>query len=273
MLVLNALLGLGTVLAPVFVALFLGLGFWWGLPVISTLLLVALLVASVRLPLRVQPPATRRGERGPRSLSILDLRGVCRHLRDRETVNGNWAQLDMTRQLGASRAVASLALTTFWASVTVGRVLFATIQSRVPTRLTYHLLPFLVAGAFVIIALLRAAKLLSACLRSASPASGARRCCRSRSAWAKRNPPHCAGIAGGVMRSQFGYGIAAFGIGPLVDGGVSLATIYALRNAPSAWARGRSRLHATGPARLPFIRDSAPTSSDVCVSQPRLASS
>ena len=31
-LVLNALLGLGTVLAPVFVAIFVGLGFWWGLP-------------------------------------------------------------------------------------------------------------------------------------------------------------------------------------------------------------------------------------------------
>ena len=29
-LVLNALLGLGTALAPVFVAIFVGLGFWWG---------------------------------------------------------------------------------------------------------------------------------------------------------------------------------------------------------------------------------------------------
>jgi MFS family permease len=29
-LALNALLGLGTVLAPLFVALFVGLGFWWG---------------------------------------------------------------------------------------------------------------------------------------------------------------------------------------------------------------------------------------------------
>ena len=34
-LVLNALLGLGTVLAPVFVAIFLGLGFWWGMPLTS----------------------------------------------------------------------------------------------------------------------------------------------------------------------------------------------------------------------------------------------
>ncbi len=56
-LVLNALLGVGTVLAPLFVALFLGLGFWWGLPLTSALLLVALLLASLRLPLRVQATA------------------------------------------------------------------------------------------------------------------------------------------------------------------------------------------------------------------------
>ena len=31
-LVLNALLGLGTALAPVFVAVFVGLGFWWAFP-------------------------------------------------------------------------------------------------------------------------------------------------------------------------------------------------------------------------------------------------
>ena len=34
-LVLNALLGLGTALAPLFVAVFVGLGFWWGLPVLT----------------------------------------------------------------------------------------------------------------------------------------------------------------------------------------------------------------------------------------------
>ena len=50
-LVLNALLGLGTALAPVFVAIFVGLGFWWGLPVLSAILLAGLLVASRPLPL------------------------------------------------------------------------------------------------------------------------------------------------------------------------------------------------------------------------------
>jgi hypothetical protein len=52
-LVLNALLGLGTVLAPLFVALFDGLGFWWGLPVTSSALLSLLIVVSLGLPLRV----------------------------------------------------------------------------------------------------------------------------------------------------------------------------------------------------------------------------
>jgi MFS family permease len=64
-LVLNALLGLGTVLAPVFVAIFVGLGFWWGLPVLSAALLAALIVGSVQLPLRTgrrarNPPRRRR---------------------------------------------------------------------------------------------------------------------------------------------------------------------------------------------------------------------
>jgi Aldose 1-epimerase/Major Facilitator Superfamily len=50
-LMLNALLGLGTALAPVLVAIFVGLGFWWGLPILSTVLLLLLLLVSVRLPL------------------------------------------------------------------------------------------------------------------------------------------------------------------------------------------------------------------------------
>jgi hypothetical protein len=76
------------------------------------------------------------------------LYGIC------ETVNGNWLQLDMTSELGASTTVAALALTAFWAMVTVGRVVFATVGRWVPERLTYHALPFLLAGAFALIALL-----------------------------------------------------------------------------------------------------------------------
>ena len=53
-LALNALLGLGTALAPVFVALFVGLGIWWGLPVMVGGLILALLIFSLSQPLNEQ---------------------------------------------------------------------------------------------------------------------------------------------------------------------------------------------------------------------------
>src|SRR5215472_7497445 len=68
-LVLNALLGLGTALAPVLVAIFVGLGFWWGLPILSTVLLAGLLLVSARLPLRAgatTSAAPRRAGAGSR---------------------------------------------------------------------------------------------------------------------------------------------------------------------------------------------------------------
>ena len=133
-LVLNALLGLGTTLAPVFVAVFVGLGFWWGLPVTSTILLTALLLVSLRLPLQA---GARKAADGQAKSGIPTrfwvyalfavLYGIC------ETVNGNWAQLDMTSELGASVTQASLALTAFWGMVTVGRVLLAAVQRWFPS--------------------------------------------------------------------------------------------------------------------------------------------
>ena len=74
------------------------------------------------------------------------LYGIC------ETLNGNWSQLDMTTEVGASTTVAAVALTTFWAMVTLGRILFASIERRFPATRTYRVLPFFLAGAFVLIA-------------------------------------------------------------------------------------------------------------------------
>ena len=91
-------------LAPVFVAIFDGLGFWWGLPLLSALLLVVLIVVSLRLPLQVAVTPRREASARlpiPRRFwvyaGLAVLYGIC------ETVNGNWSQLDMTSELGASR--------------------------------------------------------------------------------------------------------------------------------------------------------------------------
>ena len=228
-LVLNALLGLGTVLAPVFVAIFLGLGFWWGMPLTSAAMLLALLAVSLRLPLQV--PAREPAPDGARPplparfwvfAGFAVLYGIC------ETLNGNWSQLDMTSELGSSTTEASLALTAFWAMVTLGRVLFAAIQRRVPPRATYHVLPFVLAGAFVLIALLPEDEPALGILAFGLAGLGCSALLPLTISFGQRELASVsAAVAGGVIAFyQVGYGLAAFGVGPLLDHGVELPTVY-----------------------------------------------
>jgi len=229
-LVLNALLGFGTVLAPVFVAVFDGLGAWWGMPLVSAILLVVLLLVSARLPLavRVERPAASQGARGiPGRFWVYAgfavLYGVC------ETVNGNWAQLDMT-DLGASTTAASIALTAFWAMVTLGRILFAAIEAWFPSRRTYHVLPLVLAGAFVLIALLPDDQPALGVLAFGLAGLGCSALLPLTISFGQKElSAYAAAAAGGVIAFyQLGYGIAAFGVGPLRDAGVELSTVYAL---------------------------------------------
>lgn len=224
-LVLNALLGLGTVLAPAFVALFDALGFWWGLPVTSAVMLAALVAVSLRLPLRtVQDanPSRRKGGGIPRRFWVYAgfalLYGIC------ETLNGNWAQLDMTSDLDASTTLASFALTAFWAMVTVGRVLFAAVQRRFPSRWTYHLLPFLLAGAFVLIALLPSGEPAFGVLAFGLAGLGCSALLPLSISFGQEELTAVSrAVTGGVIAFyQLGYGIAAFGIGPVLSAGVKI---------------------------------------------------
>ena len=154
---LNALLGLGTALAPVLVAVFLGIGLWWGLPVVVAVLLAVLIAFSLGLPLLVAGSTGRRGRRASAQrlpsrfwvfAAFALLYGIV------ETTNGNWATLYMTSDVGASTTQASIALTTFWAMVTVGRILFAAIERTFPATNAYRLLPFVAAVAMGLLAIL-----------------------------------------------------------------------------------------------------------------------
>jgi fucose permease len=232
-LVLNALLGLGTALAPLFVAMFVGLGFWWGLPVLSTVLLATLVVASLRLPLHTGARAAAATSHG-RATAIPSrfwlyagfavLYGIC------ETMNGNWSQLDMTSELGASTAVASLALTTFWAMVTVGRVLFASIQQWFPTHRTYHVLPILLVGTFIAIASLSDGSAVAGVLAFGLAGLACSALLPLTISFAQEDLVGMSAATSGfvIAAYQVGYGIAAFGAGPLQDAGVTLPTIFAI---------------------------------------------
>jgi len=231
-LVLNALLGLGTALAPVFVAAFDGLGFWWGLPLMSAILLAILFIGSVRLPLRTTPlpgtgDTTRHGGI-PRLFWVFAAFAVLYGIS--ETMNGNWASLDMTKHLGSSTTVASIALTAFWASVTLGRVLFAALQPWLSARRTYHLLPFVVVVAFVAIALLPTGEPALGVLAFALAGLGCSALLPLTISFGQENlTAITTSVAGGVIAFyQVGYGIAAFGAGPIQSAGISLPTLYGL---------------------------------------------
>ena len=231
-LVLNALLGLGTVLAPIFVAIFVGAGFWWGLPVLSAVLLAGLLAVSVRLPLRAGTKAAA-GERAARQshpvpgrfwfyAAFIVCYGIC------ETMNGNWSQVEMTKQLGASATEASLALAAFWGMATVGRVLFAAVGRWLSPRLTFRLLPFVLVLTFVLtghlsrgdaaagIAVFGLAGLGCSALLPLTISFGE-----------EELTTMSAAVAGSIIAFyQLGYGIAAFGAGPLQNAGVTLSAIF-----------------------------------------------
>jgi len=228
-LALNALLGLGTALAPVLVAVFVGLGFWWGLPILSTVLLVGLLLVSLRLPLQAGTGAAARAPARhglPGRFWLYAAFAVCYGIC--ETMNGNWSGLDMTTSLGASATQASLALAAFWAMVTAGRVLFAAIGRWLPERVTYHILPFVLIGTFLgISALTRPAAAAGIALFALAGLGCSALLPLTISFGEEDLTAMSAAMAGAVIAFyQLGYGIAAFGVGPLQGAGVSLSAIF-----------------------------------------------
>jgi fucose permease len=232
-LILNALLGLGTALAPIFVALFVGLRMWWGLPVVVGALIVALLSFSIRLALGERTQSTTTEAQKARATlpgrfwifaTFALLYGIC------ETMNGNWASLYMTKKLGSSTALASLALTMFWGAVTVGRILFAAIEKWFTERSACELLPFVTAGALFAISFLPAGGAHLAIVAFAVAGLGCSALLPLTLSFAEEElTTIAASVAGGLIAFyQIGYGVAAFGVGPLQSrAGLGLNTIYA----------------------------------------------
>jgi fucose permease len=231
-LTLNALLGLGTALAPVFAIIFVGLGIWWGLPVLMGVLALALLLFSLRLPLNEEPHADTGS--GPKKAAGMPIRfwlyaafallyGIC------ETMNGNWATVYLSTDLGASTTIASLALTLFWVAVTGGRVLFAAVEKWCPPRWTFRLLPFLIAVAFLGTASIPKEHSFLTLLSFALAGLGCSALLPLVISFGQEEMTAIsASVASGLIGFyQMGYGLAAFGVGPLQSGEkFSLGSIY-----------------------------------------------
>src|SRR3954451_19155962 len=154
-LALNALLGLGTALAPMLIAIVVGLGVWWLLPVIVACIMMLIFGVALTKPLRISAGTTVASS--PTSIGLrnlpnrfwfyaaaLFLYGIL------ETLNGNWARLYLIVERGVSAQGASFAMAAFWAMVTGGRVLIAFISRAVSVRWIYVALPILLLIVFQI---------------------------------------------------------------------------------------------------------------------------
>ena len=187
------------------------------------------------------------------------LYGVC------ETTNGNWASLYMTKELGASATQASLALTVFWGMVTAGRILFAVVEKWWPERAVFQVLPLLVAAGLVVLAFLQPTQPLFGIPAFALAGFGCSALLPLVISFGQAElKAIAASVAGGLIASyQIGYGIAAFGVGPLESRlGLSLGAIYGATTGVALALAVLAVLIARHPARLiaeaPRVRVQSP---------------
>lgn len=216
LLTLNTLLGLGTALAPAFVAVFVGLGFWWGLPVLVATLSAGLLVFSLPLAISAGTPTSDKSSAGlpaafPAFAAAALLYGIC------ETMNGNWASILMSTTLGNTPAASSLALTIFWGTVTGGRLLFASIDRWFPEDRVFRILPLVILASFCLTPLLPAKSPLPGLAAFALAGLGCSAMLPLLISFGQKQMSTIAASVAGLMIAfyQLGYGLAAFGVGPL----------------------------------------------------------
>ncbi len=233
LLLLNALLGLGTALAPIFVTLFVALGYWWGLPLLLTVMLFFLILYNERLHLpggkidiTTKSSATLHIPLGFWIfVTFAFLYGII------ETLSANWVSIYMKEHVHASIKIQSMALAAFWGMVTFGRLLFSFIVKFVSQEYIFQASPFIAMLAFIFISSL----VPEADYRGVAFFGLAGLGCASLlpltiSFGSKKFPSIVSSVPGMIISFYLlGYGVAAFGVGPLQEiAHISLQSIYFL---------------------------------------------
>ena len=232
-LMLNALLGLGTALAPALAALVVGPGIWWMLPLL-VLVSAALLWLACRMqpfqlsapnPEQVATPGARQLPYGRLLLFVFvaTLYGLS------ETLNGNWAVLLMSNHLDSPPQVSSLALTLFWTFVTLGRLLFSRFPKWFPPRLLLPGLPVFLAVIFAGISRLGQGNGDAGLALFALAGLGCSALLPLIISFGQKQLVQLGSSAAGVLIAfyQLGYGLAAFGGGTLQQSlKLSIASLF-----------------------------------------------
>ena len=232
-LMLNALLGLGTALAPALAALVVGPGIWWMLPLLVLVTAALLWLACRRQPFQLSAPNSEQvASPGARQLPygrlllfvfVATLYGLS------ETLNGNWAVLLMSNHLDSPPQVSSLALTLFWTFVTLGRLLFSRFPKWFPPRLLLPGLPVFLAVIFAGISRLAPGNGDAGLALFALAGLGCSALLPLIISFGQKQLVQLGSSAAGVLIAfyQLGYGLAAFGGGTLQQSlKLSIASLF-----------------------------------------------
>lgn len=230
---LHTLLGTGTALAPLIIAMLADGGRWWLLPLAAATAMFLLAGIGRTQPL-VLASETGSGQTagGWAMIRALPARfwiwigfallyGVC------ETLFGNWGTVYLNQQRGLTPATANLALAVFWAAVTVGRLLVAVLSTRIPPAKIFRLLPVLILLALAAVALASGPTLGVIAFALAGLACSA--CLPLSIGTASGESPRFVETVSGWMVAAYmmGFGIGAFAVGPLREAGdLQLSQIY-----------------------------------------------
>jgi fucose permease len=147
---MHIFLGLGTASAPLILQAFKGMGAWGAAGLAVAIALSVMLFFQMSLALTLAKKQEKASGGSKRKTPgrvwlyalVIFFYGSC------EATFGNWGAIYLEKQAGLSIATAALGLSLFWASITLGRVLFTLLALRFNTKILYLVMPFAVALVF-----------------------------------------------------------------------------------------------------------------------------
>jgi MFS family permease len=202
--------------------------------------MVALCGLSARLPFAVAGPRAVRspGRRPPRFwvfAAFALLYGLC------EQMNGSWAALYMTGELHTPATFGLVALNAFWACAAAGRVVFAVYSKYMPPTIVFRVLPFLLVAAFLALGVLPDGTIPLAGVGAFALAGlGASALLPLAISFCEESISEQAAAATSTVFAIYliGYGLAAYGAGPLQRMGWRLQTLFGAAVVPALCCAG-----------------------------------
>ncbi len=153
LLMLHTAIGAGFSVGPLLVGGLVGAGHWVVFPGLVAAAALVLAAVSMRAALASPPAADAQRRRGAPPGLVLLFGFVAVFYAFAEGTFSNWATVFLYEERAVSASMATLALSGFWAALTIGRVVIAGIVTRVASEKVWLGLPVAIAAAFLLLPL------------------------------------------------------------------------------------------------------------------------